>query len=310
MKPKWTRGSRLRKVASLLAFVTVALIGSVCLYRTDLDVACMIHKNQQSVSYSNQVLVKTRLDGCDLSSARLKNGYARFTSLRRVCLRNADLHGDVFAHCDFTGSDLKGVNLQGAVLLNCLFGDADLRGADLRDANFEASYLAGTDFRGAKLQGTRSQAIACMTRSQSGRKNSILKNSVPIHCRVLLLSKFDAQDHSTLNSSDQGRRLTAQQNPLGHITTTSWDVLQRPYATQLPDGTTWQTQFDLVGNPFAFLSPLGAITTQLFDLNNRLLARQDPLGRWHSLSYDSASRLLAEVDSKGQSHDPSLPQLW
>lgn len=91
-----------------------------------------------------------RLEGADLSRARLKRADLSGAHLQGAKLWKAHLQG-----ADLTGAALEGADLSEARLEGAdLFG-ARLKGADLRAAHLTRADLSRVDFQGADLRGVR-----------------------------------------------------------------------------------------------------------------------------------------------------------
>lgn len=118
-------------------------------------------------------LFKTEVADAALESLTLPGTFIGRSELRKVSLRNCDLHlatwcWNDFIDCDWSGSDLTDSDLRASVFSGCRFTNARLRGCDFRRSGFENCDFGGADLDGAVA--TRDQAASLnLSKEQSAK---------------------------------------------------------------------------------------------------------------------------------------------
>ena len=108
-------------------------------------------ENLSSYNLAGCSMKDAKLNGVDLSNARLANVDLRGTDLRGANLSGADLTSARFEGADLAGSDLRGANLSGADLTSVRFEGADLAGSDLRGATYDVEQIKSANIEDALL---------------------------------------------------------------------------------------------------------------------------------------------------------------
>jgi uncharacterized protein YjbI with pentapeptide repeats len=112
----------------------------------------------QEIEIPGDSLEGINLDGRDLHRVILDELNLTNASFVSAHLRGAFLYKGIFAHCDFSSSNLivchcKEANMQYANFQNSVAYSCDFSKADLRFANFQGSTINGAKFKEAMLQG-------------------------------------------------------------------------------------------------------------------------------------------------------------
>jgi uncharacterized protein YjbI with pentapeptide repeats len=99
-------------------------------------------------------IIRTLVEGADLSDLTLPGLYVGRSELRRVFLAGSDLRLSTFnwndvSACSFYRCDLSGADLRACNFERCSFTQAELTQADMRHSTFR-----DCDFTGARLGGT------------------------------------------------------------------------------------------------------------------------------------------------------------
>jgi uncharacterized protein YjbI with pentapeptide repeats len=110
-------------------------------------------------------LRERRLEGANLSFAKLGKTDLRDAKLTNALLERAELQGAVLADAHLEGAKLNGAQLQGASL-----NGADLRAAWLMGTGLQGASLNGADLGGASLESARLQGASL----QGGRLKSTI----------------------------------------------------------------------------------------------------------------------------------------
>ncbi len=114
-----------------------------------------------------------------------------------------------------------------------------------------------------------------------------------------LLSRTDANGHTTTFAYDSYGHVVAMTDPLGHTTQYTYDTLGRRLSEIDPLGNVTTYQVDALGRVLSATDALGQITTYAYDANGNLVAETDPLGRTTTHAYDAADRRIETVYPDG-----------
>ena len=103
-------------------------------------------------------LIDCRVEGCDLSAARLAGAVLVRVELvdcrmSAADLGNARLEDVRFSGCKVDDVNLRFVNSTRVLFEDCVLSGADLQGAELEGAIFDRCLLAGADLQRCRLRG-------------------------------------------------------------------------------------------------------------------------------------------------------------
>ena len=116
--------------------------------RTELFLKLVGDGNEE---WRSAILKGMKLDGTDLSDAKLKYAVFSDCSMKQTHFANCLLDGGGLDNSDLTGADFSGAHVHNATFFKSELQDADFRNADLASTSFEQSRAHGAAFVSASM---------------------------------------------------------------------------------------------------------------------------------------------------------------
>jgi uncharacterized protein YjbI with pentapeptide repeats len=133
------------------------------LLKTQLQGADLSHAQLQGADLSN-----AQLQGANLFDTQLQGAKLGFTQLQKANLAGAQLQGADFDRANLQGASLDGAHLQEAFLVEVQLQRADLSYAQLQGADLSNAQLQGAILCEAQLQGTKIKDVELADVSHNG----------------------------------------------------------------------------------------------------------------------------------------------